>query len=182
MGEPNKCPDTVTQTAEYCCMIFQDHGWWPICETRPVTVKVVPNENEFRTEDRFQRASEIELYGIQLRKDINRCKDNRIFFAKFLPTFQETHDVVPIKPVEPLHEIATKEPIETPAPAYICTVHEKSFVYRLLGKIFGEKIEETWALEQPPASPNEDPMKVAWRHYWRCDRLESLSSGLVYER
>ena len=75
--ETNKTADTVTRIAEYECARSR-------YTKVPVTIRFIPNEAPEKTEDRFEKAAEIELRGMKFRKEDAKCKS--LSFARFLPT------------------------------------------------------------------------------------------------
>ena len=77
MGETDKTADAITRIAEYECT--RSHY-----TKIPVTIRFIPNEAPEKTEDRFEKAAEIELRGMKFRKEDAKCKS--LSFARFLPT------------------------------------------------------------------------------------------------
>ncbi|MBI4125455.1 MAG: hypothetical protein HY466_05965 [Deltaproteobacteria bacterium] len=78
MGDTSK---TNTRVAEFSCLNQANFQWSSF--TYPVSIESIPNEPRARTEDRFKRAAEIELFGIQARQDIAGCYDHQ--FKRVLP-------------------------------------------------------------------------------------------------
>ena len=95
-AEVVKTKEVITRTAEYECSIPAQPGKY-IARTdieiggreaftgqkySPVSIRVVPNEAPQQTEDRFEKAAEVEQYGLIRTGKMTSCYD----FKRFLPT------------------------------------------------------------------------------------------------
>jgi len=97
MGDVKKSTEVMTQMAEFECRKsaprdkegFSYEGDFVRTEQRPVTIRVISGELPVETKDRFEKAAEIELFGIEARKEIKECQALPISFTRFVSTAPE---------------------------------------------------------------------------------------------